>query len=68
MVPDKICPVIMPGSEMIPIPSMEFKVGKSAVSMALLAKGVNIFLRCYPHIEQCIYLQTLRVDIFIERL
>jgi len=35
-VPDNICPVIIPGKKIIPIPSMEFKVGIKAVSKALL--------------------------------
>jgi len=33
-VPDKICPVIMPGRETMPIPTIEFSVGNIAVSNA----------------------------------
>lgn len=42
-VPERICPVIIPGNEIMPMPTMLLSVGKSAVSIAWLANGVRIF-------------------------
>lgn len=41
-VPESICPVIIPGRKMMPIPSIELMVGMSAVSSALPTNGFNI--------------------------
>ena len=55
-VPDNICPVIIPGKKIIPIPSMEFMVGIKAVSKALLAKGFRISLGSTPKLSKVLIL------------
>lgn len=56
--PDKICPVIIPGRDMIPMPTMEFSVGSKAVSKELLAKGSRIFLGVAPRFSR-VFIRSL---------
>ena len=55
-VPESICPVIIPGKKIIPIPSIEFIVGINAVSKALLANGFNIFFGSTPKLSKVLIL------------
>ena len=47
-VPDRICPVIMPGSAMMPMLSMLLSVGSNAISSDLFTKGTSISLGSMP--------------------
>ena len=51
-VPESICPVIIPGSETIPIPNIEFSVGRSAVSKAWFTIGSRIFCGVTPRFSR----------------
>ncbi|CRG03831.1 Uncharacterised protein [Streptococcus pneumoniae] len=49
--PDKICPVIMPGKLIIPIPTIELIVGKMAESKASRMSGAVASFGVAPSIS-----------------